>query len=874
MPRDITVTFSDGSTHIYRNAPDDITPDQVTQRAQSEFPSLSVTALDGGRGAATKSPAPKTSTPAPKTVTREDEIKRIARERVAQSAAENDKSLLGRAGNVGMAALEGAANAASFGLSPRIQALVGSVKDNVPYEDALTYYRERNRAMRDQSLAGDITGTIAGSLGSGVGVLRGAQTLARSSVPVVQQAGNFLTNALNLRRGETVRNLGRMTGTGALFGAAQAGGEGNNIVEGAAMGGALAGGLGIVGNTAGAVLRQSTRPILGTTGQALREIVSEAPEQLARRQADMSRASGRNVPLVGALRERDNASLRDRVLRVSDDANEAARGYTEDYISSFADRMRQHVVSAGGRAGMARSTTPAELVTLRDQTADQLMAPIERQRLDIVELPTQDLERQLTIRAGGRVQGLGGRIAEAIGDITPAERQILGISPEQNIDEAAQLATRIYAGRGPIDASVRELESVRRLLNAASTGAERAGNGVDAAAFRNASDQLVEFISNTYPDYRRMIDTFAAQSRMLEGFELASKGKRVADLTSTGDINNMRTPEGLLGQRLGEYARHINTVDKGSPAAIRLAREMADRTGNLTRQGSPTAAPGSVTENLGPQAAQGIQDAAGADYRVLQRMMQAGNTDVAKLNDEALVNPATLAYGVASTSPSASPYVKLRAVGILTGFLPTGYSPRVAENIVDMMFSGDPAQTQQALRALERLGIREQFMRSVSAPSGTVGGQSASPASVPPTIDVGSGEIVEEPVAEPQASVDQGFEDLAARVEMAESNSNQNAVSPKGAIGVMQIMPKTGPDAARLAGLEWDAKRFREDEDYNRTLGRAYLQDLMDAFGDPELALVAYNWGRGNLRKVLDAGENWRDKAPQETIDYVQKILG
>lgn len=48
MPRDITVTFEDGSTHVYRGAPDAVTPEQVTQRAAKEF-GKTVKALDGGR---------------------------------------------------------------------------------------------------------------------------------------------------------------------------------------------------------------------------------------------------------------------------------------------------------------------------------------------------------------------------------------------------------------------------------------------------------------------------------------------------------------------------------------------------------------------------------------------------------------------------------------------------------------------------------------------------------------------------------------------------------------------------------------------------------------------------------------------------------
>ena len=48
MPRNITVTFDDGSTHVYREAPDDLTPDQVSARAQQDF-GKHVISLDGGR---------------------------------------------------------------------------------------------------------------------------------------------------------------------------------------------------------------------------------------------------------------------------------------------------------------------------------------------------------------------------------------------------------------------------------------------------------------------------------------------------------------------------------------------------------------------------------------------------------------------------------------------------------------------------------------------------------------------------------------------------------------------------------------------------------------------------------------------------------
>lgn len=58
MPRDITVTFSDGGTHVYRGTPDDVTPDQVTARAKKDF-GRDVAALDGGRSESAFAPPEK-----------------------------------------------------------------------------------------------------------------------------------------------------------------------------------------------------------------------------------------------------------------------------------------------------------------------------------------------------------------------------------------------------------------------------------------------------------------------------------------------------------------------------------------------------------------------------------------------------------------------------------------------------------------------------------------------------------------------------------------------------------------------------------------------------------------------------------------------
>lgn len=118
--------------------------------------------------------------------------------------------------------------------------------------------------------------------------------------------------------------------------------------------------------------------------------------------------------------------------------------------------------------------------------------------------------------------------------------------------------------------------------------------------------------------------------------------------------------------------------------------------------------------------------------------------------------------------------------------------------------------------------------------------------------------------------------ELWARLEQVESGGRQSAVSPKGAIGVAQVMPATAPEAAALAGLPWDENKYRTDEGYNRALGQAYLAKKMEEFGgDTAKALAAYNAGAGHVNEAVQKhGANWLSGMPQETQRYVQKILG
>ena len=121
---------------------------------------------------------------------------------------------------------------------------------------------------------------------------------------------------------------------------------------------------------------------------------------------------------------------------------------------------------------------------------------------------------------------------------------------------------------------------------------------------------------------------------------------------------------------------------------------------------------------------------------------------------------------------------------------------------------------------------------------------------------------------------------------LTESNGQQFkadgsvVTSPKGATGIAQVMPATGPEAAKLAGLPWDEARFKGDVEYNKALGRAYFTQQLKTFGDPAKALAAYNAGPGATRDAIAKAEKagnpatWLNFLPKETQNYVPKTLG
>lgn len=96
-----------------------------------------------------------------------------------------------------------------------------------------------------------------------------------------------------------------------------------------------------------------------------------------------------------------------------------------------------------------------------------------------------------------------------------------------------------------------------------------------------------------------------------------------------------------------------------------------------------------------------------------------------------------------------------------------------------------------------------------------------------------------------------------------ESAGNPKAISPKGAAGLMQLMPQTWEDLRVRYGLGADVHNVRD----NVLAGTAYLKDMCIRYGAPGF-LAAYNAGPGRYELSLKTGQ----PLPTETVLYMRKI--
>jgi soluble lytic murein transglycosylase len=113
---------------------------------------------------------------------------------------------------------------------------------------------------------------------------------------------------------------------------------------------------------------------------------------------------------------------------------------------------------------------------------------------------------------------------------------------------------------------------------------------------------------------------------------------------------------------------------------------------------------------------------------------------------------------------------------------------------------------------------------------------------------------------------------LVAAVIYQESKFDPDAVSPSGAVGLMQLLPSTGQGIAdRTGGENWTPDDLKNPE-LNIRYGSWYLRHLLDKYGDEKLALAAYNAGQTNVDRWRDQGVGIQFPETRAYVERVQKL--
>lgn len=793
-----------------------------------------------------------------------------------------------------------------FGIPQHMQAALYSVlpdeitgiPENATYSNILETIRGRDdaaiQANRGTGLVGEIGGGIAGAGPVGGAVRAGGARLAASGAPMLARAGNFLQGLATLRKGQRAANVGKIALAGGTGGAAQAAGTGGDIVEGAAIG-TVAAPLVVGGLKLGQVATRPFRDVLrlSSAGQILSRLTTATRDELERRAAAYRNATGAEPTLFELLPLTDrNKILKQAVVgkdNIVEQTSDAIRARARNLGPEMSERARQvlqpqrDAIQAQLRNDLARARGGALAAGDDDLIARAMDNPLDMRRL-------RDEEARAIMAPHG-----ASRVVDNLEDLFPAVPgpggTRMGTDPEVAAvirSAAGTLRTRA-AGAGVVVDDITDMISTLR--------GDLAQGGIEGRNAERAINHLQDVLDTRVPAAgaaaRQMTDAYAARSRFLEGMKEGAQTRLRGDVHPESRAaarklaNAYDTPEGEFGRVLGQGNR-IQSDLGGSPEEALRATVRQSR-GSTGRQ---------LTQNVGPHEAERLGAAARAQDESAQALAAASNKAQSGSGDAA--DAEMLVQAIAGLHPSS--FITTKA-GAMRRLLDMTYIPESrARTMIDMLFSQDPAMMQRALRAIGNEPNGAAFAKYLSVLIGQAGGNATAnaagaseeidPNSVAPSVedDLNASGETEAPVVDENSPYAENLQnvyatenpeliELVQRVKGQESSGQQfddqgrPLESSAGAIGIMQVMPETAPEAAQLAGLPWDEDAYYNDPAYNELLGIAYLSEQLRKYdGDVERALAAYNAGPGAVDDALVHGASWLENLPSETQDYVARV--
>lgn len=757
MPRDITVKFSDGSTHMYRGAPDDITPEAVTARAQSEFPDLQVTALDGGRGKAPKATTAARAPKSPRTPSAlrpgdaksaidrgsaELEAKiaklppkyqqmardkyfsdpRVAGLRVASArpAARpsvpkpvESKSLLRQlpGGNF-LGDLTESVSAATgrslFGVPEMAAAALIAPFSDRDYGEVLDDIRQDTDRQRAKSVTGNVLGTVYGAVAGGNAAgaaVRGiGGKVAGSSAPAaVRAAGRALQGSATVRRGQNVRNVAKLALGGAAGGAAQAAGEGSDVSTAATVGAVAPVALKGLGKVAGFALRPVADLVkTPSAGRILRRFTDTSLEEMEQAAVRFRQETGADPTLYEILPLKDRNRLAKQILKRAPDTSEQVSAAVRQRVANIGPEMSATTrIATGGPRARALQRMQADLATARGGTnlpEDVLIARAATRS-------PLDLENLRRTEASATMQPVDDMpVADDLDALFPTAPRM---NPDGSVEEvysdpelnalirnaAGAMRLRPTSGEPTADVSGLTVNDITRLI-------DKLGDTSPASTNFLASQRAVNHLLDSLPtEARELADqmraAYAARSRQMEGM-------------AEGVRTRTRAAVPVNSRAAGQEAGNAYDTPEGATGRLLgqsnvLQRDFAGggdevlrRTLNIAESGQTQEA---LTGNLGGQAADTITRAARAQTESARRLAAVGN-ETSREADTA--GPEDIARMLVALSPGTFATTKMGAIAQMVRLtrLPTAR----ARQIVDMLFSQDADVTNAAISLLRRAG--------------------------------------------------------------------------------------------------------------------------------------------------------------------------
>lgn len=845
----------------------------------------------------------------------------LIRQRMKQNAGDRADQQVKESGNF-LTALSGGVKRGPFGIPEHLaaaatrflpSAITGNDSD-ASYGEILQQVRDNTDAELEKSLPGNILGQIAGGGAAlkGVELLANGTKLGRAAIAAAQASKPGKAIAAAAKVAPKTAKVAGMSAAGGATGLAQALGEGSDKSTGlaiGAVGGPVLLGLAKSGKAAGKLLVRPAADFLGITkaGTILKRFTTATVDDIRKAADTYRKSTGSEPTLFELLPLADRNKLARDIVGRTPVASEQAAAAVRQRVGNVGPEM-QRTAQKATEAG--RATVTRELAQDLERARSVPNAPGQPDTLDYNGLPVKATKSPIDMKDFQKAEANAvmaphedTQVADTLQDVFPKSlvrdektgdiREVFSDPEVNNALTAASGGLKLRLSPENPAAAVAGL-TVNDMTKMLRQLAKVDPSAPNKAAAMRAEEILMAQIAGKSPEAAaavgKMRDTFARRARMVEGMAEGGRTRTresipVEDSAQARKIRNaFDSDEGSAGRMVGQANALERELGGTTQDALRT-------TGNIAESGQTQAA---LRGNLGDEAAAKITGAAEAQSQSVRNLAALSRETS---NPTESLGTEEIGRMLLALNPASMPTTKLFALSRITSLM--HLPERRAKQLVDMLFSQDAAMTNRAIGLLNRAGnpgrealqaisrgARAGLMMEQGFGDGVDDNQGspvpdASAADTMP-VDDGGNPIEDAPqqagsygelLADWEANEYPEIVDLIARQSGQESQGRQfdddgNPLeSSAGAIGVMQVMPDTAPEAAELAGLPWDEEAYYQDPAYNKLLGIAYMKEMLRRYdGDVKLALAAYNAGPG----AVDQAGGVPNYA--ETRNYVDRI--